>query len=229
MNAGDYGSALSIVTTALNYNQQDEELLTTLQNIQTSYVSYIQEQVQNYIKKDKYNKALNLLKEAQELMPENQVITQLYAQTEKEKPVLLNEFTISDIFRFEQLSGEESVKDNIGKEHEGDNVYTFSIEQEDSPSYATFYTDKKYKTIQGNVAVDEGSSRYMKFRVKIYGDGELLYKSKYMSLTTSPLKFKASVKDVEWVTIKFQEKRFRNIWSLDDAQGILYNCRLKRK
>lgn len=96
INSGNYADAFDLINKALEYNEGDTELTSFLASSQSSYESYITEQVNGFTASYDYDKAIFVLDTALSVLPESTVLLGLKEETENNKPVKLCDMKIAE-------------------------------------------------------------------------------------------------------------------------------------
>lgn len=141
--------------------------------------------------------ALSIVESAQEYMPENEVIKEYIAKFKEYEPI-----SLFDVQLLSQSSNYdvETVKDNLGNTYNkamaGRWLGYYTDNEDIKYKNAIYVLDKKYNKLSFTVAVKGDLDDDCYSKIRVYGDGQVLYDSGDLNSSTKPVEMEIDVSGV---------------------------------
>ena len=189
---GDYESAINVLRDAISKIEEDVELATLLSQYEEKYCDYIIQQANAALELEGYQSAISIIKQAQDILPNNDSLKSAIVFYESYAPVYLANLEYFDQ-EYDWYKVLESDMDNLGNEYHNsiacrylDNTYILNGDY--SRLCGTLYQRYEYR--------DRDHNGHM----EVYADGVLIFSEK-MSAGIYPINFELDVIDVNELRI----------------------------
>ena len=189
---GDYESAINVLRDAISKIEEDVELATLLSQYEEKYCDYIIQQANAASELEGYQSAISIIKQAQDILPNNDSLKSAIVFYESYAPVYLANLEYFDQ-EYDWYKVLESDMDNLGNEYHNsiacrylDNTYILNGDY--SRLCGTLYQRYEYR--------DRDHNGHM----EVYADGVLIFSEK-MSAGIYPINFELDVIDVNELRI----------------------------
>ena len=189
---GDYESAINVLRDAISKIEEDVELATLLSQYEEKYCDYIIQQANTALELEGYQSAISIIKQAQDILPNNDSLKSAIVFYESYAPVYLANLEYFDQ-EYDWYKVLESDMDNLGNEYHNsiacrylDNTYILNGDY--SRLCGTLYQRYEYR--------DRDHNGHM----EVYADGVLIFSEK-MSAGIYPINFELDVIDVNELRI----------------------------
>lgn len=189
---GDYESAINVLRDAISKIEEDVELATLLSQYEEKYCDYIIQQANAALELEGYQSAISIIKQAQDILPNNDSLKSAIVFYESYAPVYLANLEYFDQ-EYDWYKVLESDMDNLWNEYHNsiacrylDNTYILNGDY--SRLCGTLYQRYEYR--------DRDHNGHM----EVYADGVLIFSEK-MSAGIYPINFELDVIDVNELRI----------------------------
>lgn len=189
---GDYESAINVLRDAISKIEEDVELATLLSQYEEKYCDYIIQQANAALELEGYQSAISIIKQAQDILPNNDSLKSAIVFYESYAPVYLANLEYFDQ-EYDWYKVLESDMDNLGNEYHNsiacrylDNTYILNGDY--SRLCGTLYQRYEYR--------DRDHNGHM----EVYADGVLIFSEK-MSAGIYPINFELDVVNVNELRI----------------------------
>ena len=190
-----WSEAFDLIDEAIAFD--DNEYFRDLRtSTEAKYANSVTETVDNYLQNFEYTKALNAVKNARKLLPENDILEKLEKRVQTSTPVYLDDVFLIDSKEYSYNSG--AFTDSFGKVYDGYHWF------EDCyyGSYAIYNLDQKYSTFNCSIVASTNTGSSPGFSVYIYLDGNLAYSLTDYYKTTGKKDVSLDVSNVTKLYIK---------------------------
>ena len=188
----DYEAAINVLRDAISKNEEDVELAALLSQYEEKYCDYIIQQANAALELEGYQSAISIIKQAQDILPNNDSLKSAIVFYESYAPVYLANLEYFDQ-EYDWYKVLESDMDNLGNEYHNsiacrylDNTYILNGDY--SRLCGTLYQRYEYR--------DRDHNGHM----EVYADGVLIFSEK-MSAGIYPINFELDVIDVNELRI----------------------------
>ena len=222
-SAEDYAGAITLINDNMNIIGTDSEILIKLSACEDSFRNQIINNAQNVYDEngceaaiDEINKGLAVLKEDEEFLKEK-------ATYEEMRPVKLASLS-------PYVGGLDYTKNNLVYYDNMGNMYSDCFYAYNNSvgryDYAVYDIGMKYNVLKATVAVTKKGSNDQLGYIKIYGDQQLLWEDRALSITTKPYSIEVDVSGVTDLRIEMN-----GIWGhpdVGDSKVLLANATLEK-
>ena len=209
-NDGNYAEAISYIYGNLEKIDNDSEILMKLSNCEQKYRDNIITTAENAYKSEGYQDAIEILKEALNILKKDDILLEQIEKYENLAPVSLLDLNAFYSDYDGGLDGRkkqiQSMKDKLGNTYENVLEYTYG----DKEARDIYVINKEYKKFKGTLFVPEDRNAnhddwaYQDpFYFSVYGDDVLLYKSPKMTSKQYPVDFEIDISGVEQLSINW--------------------------
>ena len=188
----DYESAINVLRDAISKNEEDVELAALLSRYEEKYCDHIIQQADAALELEGYKSAIDIIKQAQDILPNNDSLKSAIVLYESYAPVYIANLEYFDQ-EYDWYKVLESDMDNLGNEYHNsiacrylDNTYILNGDY--SRLCGTLYQRYEYR--------DRDHNGHM----EVYADGVLIFSEK-MSAGIYPINFELDVIDVNELRI----------------------------
>lgn len=187
--------AIKLLKESLDVLGEDDEIESMIKEYENEYVDGVIKEAEAVFKnpaKD-WEKASQIIKQAQQHLPDNEALKKKREIYEQYAPV-----SLFDMHLFNQSSSYSigTVTDNMGNTYEkamsfkwtGSTNNYYNGKDVTKPMKGVFVLDKKYNKLEFTIAVEEADyEAYCYMTIRIYGDNNLLYDAGDLKGTTKPI------------------------------------------
>lgn len=209
-NNGNYAEAISYIYENLEKIENDSEILMKLSNCEQKYRDNIITTAENAYKSEGYQDAIEIIKEALNILKEDDILLEQIEKYENLAPVSLLDLNAFYSDYDGGLDGRkkqiQSMKDKLGNTYENVLEYTYG----DKEARDIYVINKEYKKFKGTLFVPEDRNANQDdwsyqdpFYFSVYGDDVLLYKSPKMTSKQYPVDFEIDISGVEQLSINW--------------------------
>lgn len=188
----DYESAINVLRDAISKNEEDVELAALLSRYEEKYCDHIIQQADAALELEGYKSAIDIIKQAQDILPNNDSLKSAIVLYESYAPVYIANLEYFDQ-EYDWYKVLESDMDNLGNEYHNsiacrylDNTYILNGDY--SRLCGTLYQRYEYREKDHNG------------HMEVYADGVLIFSEK-MSAGIYPINFELDVVNVNELRI----------------------------
>ncbi len=215
----DYAAAITVIMTALESNEDystDETIMNNLEDYRELYTDWFSEEIDEYISEGNYEKAAELLEEADRVIPKSKTAADKKQQLEGRMPKYLHELTPDSEKKWSWGKG-ESV-DSFGSDHSGEANYILL----GADSKATYDLGGDYESFKCSLVASKDIDPSAKCKVEITATvgGEYLYREWEISSETEEQEVTMITKDCTSLTISI---------SGEGAEVLMFDARLAKE
>lgn len=223
-DAGDYAKAIRALEPQLKANPDNYELQARHSDYIAAYEQKVIDDADALAADRRFDQAIELIKEAQAVLPDSQALKNKVAALEASKPTALSNLSV--------INGgwnwnEGTPDDPFGNNYSGSINFTILTDHDynsDPRTYSAEYrTDGKYTTLTGNLIPYTSIGQDASYQILVYTDDgsdnfQLVYTSPAIGRKTDSTSFEASIAGAKYVKI--------DVVLGDEGAAILANLQL---
>ncbi len=195
---GDYPNAIKLILKAQEVNANDVELITAYNTYSDAFEKQVVDAADSKIAEKDFSGAVAVLKEAQEIIPDSEVISAKLEEVEDKKPVPISKLTLIDSEEWSINEGEPV--DIFGNLHESE--YTCVLYNSNAmfgttgtSNYAEYRSYGEYSTLTGTIS----PYQYIEGVIfRIYLD-DILVESYEIGKKTDPIHFEIDISNADYI------------------------------
>lgn len=195
---GDYPNAIKLILKAQEVNANDVELITAYNTYSDAFEEQVVDAADSKIAEKDFSRAVAVLKEAQEIIPDSEVISAKLEEVEDKKPVPISKLTLIDSEEWSINEGEPV--DIFGNLHESE--YTCVLYNSNAmfgttgtSNYAEYRSYGEYSTLTGTIS----PYQYIEGVIfRIYLD-DVLVESYEIGKKTDPIHFEIDISNADYI------------------------------
>lgn len=223
---GDYAAAITSLCAAIEEIGEDAELTALKNDYSDKYREELVTQATVLLEANNYYGGLELLRNGQSVLPNDEGLNSAIADYEKHKPVYLCEdidcLRMSDRIYYTY----DSMTDNKGNEYTGHLIFYSGYASYTYDKYSILFdTSAQYTKFCGTTFLPyefRGSGRCA--YIYIYGDDRLLFQTEPMSMGYISESFSLDITGVETIKVEFKPSEPSLNWEVVDIYGCLTNA-----
>lgn len=234
-NSENYKAALQLLNTI---SAENPEKAVLIGEYTTKYEQLIISQADEFLINKQFQNALDLIKDAQSIIPDSNSLKVLYSDIDGRMPIELSTIKISSSRLFSHYDN-QSLEDTVGNKYLAGNLFLLKAEGKATYGNGNFYLGDKYNYFSGIIAVSDQSENRsdsdLAGRIEIYiNNGEqeiLIYESPILTRKSSQIIIEdLNIAGADWLEIRYYNNG--EYWNLTQgnhsleiilAEAVLYN------
>lgn len=150
--AWDSGKHEEALTSLSKASKKSGDCAVAFAEYSSTYTEEVLAKANELVSSKKYDDAKSVLKAASKIVKDPARINDLLDELEGVSEVALTSLTVASSSRFELIEG--SQKDTAGNSYSSDDTWVGRPNSADFPSVISFYIGKKYRSLNGKIAVE---------------------------------------------------------------------------
>ena len=150
--AWDSGKHEEALTSLQKASKKSGDCAVAFADYSSTYTDEVLAKANELVSSKKYDEAKSVLKAASKIVKDPARINELLDELDGVSEVALTSLTVASSNRFELIDG--SQKDTAGNSYSPDDTWVGHPLTADSPSLISFYIGKKYRSLNGKIAVE---------------------------------------------------------------------------
>ena len=150
--AWDSGKHEEALTSLSKASKKSGDCAVAFAEYSSTYTEEVLAKANELVSSKKYDDAKSVLKAASKIVKDPARINDLLDELEGVSEVALTSLTVASSSRFELIEG--SQKDTAGNSYSSDDAWVGRPNSADFPSVISFYIGKKYRSLNGKIAVE---------------------------------------------------------------------------
>ena len=150
--AWDSGKHEEALTSLSKASKKSGDCAVAFAEYSSTYTEEVLAKANELVSSKKYDDAKSVLKAASKIVKDPARINDLLDELEGVSDVALTSLTVASSSRFELIEG--SQKDTAGNSYSSDDTWVGRPNSADFPSVISFYIGKKYRSLNGKIAVE---------------------------------------------------------------------------
>lgn len=210
--AWDSGKHEEALTTLQKASKKSGDCAVAFAEYSSTYTDEVLAQANELVSSKKYDEAKSVLKTASKIVKDPARINDLLDELEGVSEVALTSLTVASSSRFELIEG--SQKDTAGNSYSSDDTWVGRPNSADSPSVISFYIGKKYRSLNGKIAVeyveDTSILKDYEARLELRGsvdgsDSKVIWQKDHITMNTAPTDIPSNeidLSDFDWLEFR---------------------------